>query len=100
MADIPLGVYSEDESDVTLRFAGLEHFGDSLYLYDALKNEEILIDSRNGAGGYAWALFPECFAGHPGGKPDTRLYADAGTGGSGLYGGRPAEERACVRSFR
>lgn len=47
MADIPLGVYSEDESDVTLRFAGLEHFGDSLYLYDALKNEEILIDSRN-----------------------------------------------------
>lgn len=47
MANIPLGVYSEDESDVTLRFAGLEHFGDSLYLYDALKNEEILIDSRN-----------------------------------------------------
>lgn len=47
MANIPLGVYSEDESDVTLRFAGLEHFGDSLYLYDALKNEEILVDSRN-----------------------------------------------------
>ena len=47
MANIPLGVYSEDESDVTLRFAGLEHFGDSLYLYDALKNEDILVDSRN-----------------------------------------------------
>lgn len=65
MANIPLGVYSEDESDVTLRFAGLEHFGDSLYLYDALKNEEILVDSRNAEvtvpGGYAWPLFPECF---------------------------------------
>ncbi len=44
LRNIPLGIYSDNEEEVTLTFEGLEHFGDSLYLYDALTKESIKLD--------------------------------------------------------
>lgn len=45
LRNIPLGIYSDNEEEVTLTFEGLEHFGDSLYLYDALTKESIRLDA-------------------------------------------------------
>ncbi|WP_455635699.1 hypothetical protein [Parabacteroides sp.] len=45
LRNIPLGIYSDNEEEVTLTFEGLEHFGDSLYLYDALTKESIKLDA-------------------------------------------------------
>ena len=44
---IPLGVYSENNDDVVLSFDGLESFGGSVVLYDAVLRKNIILDVAN-----------------------------------------------------